>query len=364
MNRKKRNTLILSITVVAVAIAVFVALRGTRSSTFKQDYHIEDISSVSRVYISDKENNNVLLERVDGAAADSAWLVDGTYLASQPMVDLMLETLHDMRIRQHVNKNAVANVIKRISSSSIKVEVYQTRPLINWFGGRLQLFPRERLTATYFIGFETQDQMASHAYRKGDKVPYIIHIPGFRGFLAPRFPTSATAWRSHRIVSVDIKHLSRVELVIPARPDESFAVYREGDDFRMELLSPRKPVDGFDTVRVAQLLSSFTNLNFDEYAKAVPNAKMDSSLSQAPRTVLRITDTEGNTHEVKTYIKYSNPDDLKAMPDPDLYETFDVNRLYAIIDDSDTVLIQYFTFDNILQPASYFMGQSSFSFVQ
>lgn len=361
VKKRKKNIIIVSIAVVLAIVAVWVALRGLRTATFEQDYHIEDISSVCRVYISDKENNNVLLERND---ADSTWLVDGKYEASQPMVDLMLETLHTMRIRQQVNKNAVSNVIKRISTSSVKVEVYQRKPFINWFGGRLQLFPRTKLTTTYFIGFETQDQMASHIYRKGDKLPYIIHIPGFRGFLAPRFPTAATAWRSHRIAAVDIKHLSRVELTIPACPEESFAIYREGDDFRMELTSPRRPIDGFDTMRVAQLLSSFTNLNFDEYASAVPNANPDSSLAQAPRAILRITDTDGNTHEVKTYIKYQNPDDHRAMPDESMYEMFDVNRLYAIVDNTDTVLIQYYIFDNILQPASYFRGQAPSSFVQ
>ena len=44
------------------------------------------------------------------------------------------------------------------------------------------------------------------------------------------------------------------------------------------------------------------------------------------------------------------------MPDPEMYETFDLNRLYAIVDRKDTVLIQYYVFDNILQPASYFLG--------
>ena len=361
VKKRKKNIIIICIAVVLAIVAVWVALRGLRTATFEQDYHIEDIASVCRVYISDKENNNVLLERND---ADSTWLIDGKYEASQPMVDLMLETLHTMRIRQQVNKNAVSNVIKRISTSSVKAEVYQRKPFINWFGGRLQLFPRTKLTTTYFIGFETQDQMASHIYRKGDKLPYIIHIPGFRGFLAPRFPTAATAWRSHRIAAVDIKHLSRVELTIPACPEESFAIYREGDDFRMELTSPRRPVDGFDTMRVAQLLSSFTSLNFDEYASAVPNANPDSSLAQAPRAILRITDTDGNTHEVKTYIKYQNPDDHRAMPDESMYEMFDVNRLYAIVDNTDTVLIQYYIFDNILQPASYFRGQAPSSFAQ
>ena len=45
------------------------------------------------------------------------------------------------------------------------------------------------------------------------------------------------------------------------------------------------------------------------------------------------------------------------MPDTNLYQVFDMNRLYAIVDNKDTVLIQYYTFDNILLPASFFLGQ-------
>jgi hypothetical protein len=44
------------------------------------------------------------------------------------------------------------------------------------------------------------------------------------------------------------------------------------------------------------------------------------------------------------------------MPDTTMYQTFDLNRLYAILNQRDTVLIQYYVFDNILQPASYFLG--------
>jgi hypothetical protein len=39
-------------------------------------------------------------------------------------------------------------------------------------------------------------------------------------------------------------------------------------------------------------------------------------------------------------------------------------KVYAIIDDKDTVLIQYFIFDNILQPASYFLGQDKTGFAR
>ena len=47
------------------------------------------------------------------------------------------------------------------------------------------------------------------------------------------------------------------------------------------------------------------------------------------------------------------------MPEQNMYEMFDLNRLYAIIDNKDSVLIQYFVFDNILQPASFFLGKDT-----
>ena len=348
---KKRNRILILIATVVVVAAALTAYVLSRP-TFKQDYHIEDISTVTKLFLADKENNEVTLTR----ESDSSWMVDGTYPASQPMIDLLLETLNTMRIRQQVNKNAVPNAIKDIAAHGIKVEVYQNKPFINWFGGKLKLFSREKLTVTYYVGRETQDMMASFMYRKGDDMPYIIHIPGFRGFLTPRFVTEPLKWRSHTIVDLNVREIERIELEIPEQEQESFAIIRDGDGFAMEMLQNRQRVNGFDTARVAQMLSSFTWLNFDEFASIVPNTFADSCVQGQPRTILRITDTKGNQSEVKTYIKYNNPDDIKAMPNPDMYEAFDLNRLYAIVNGKDTVLIQYYVFDNILQPASYFLG--------
>lgn len=356
---KKRNRILIIVAAIVVAVAALTAYMLSRP-TFKQDYHIEDTASITKIYLADKENNEVTLIR----QSDSSWTVDGLYAANQPFVDLLLETLNTMRIRGQVNKNAAPNVVKDIAAHGIKVEVYQNVPLINWFNGKIQLFSRERLTTTYYVGRETQDMMASFMYRKGDEAPYIIHIPGFRGFLTPRFVTNPLKWRSHNIVDLDVHEIQRIELEIPAMEEESFAIIRDGDGFAMEMLQSHQRAPQFDTARVAQMLSSFTWLNFDEFAGIVPNSFADSCVQGVPRTILRITDIQGNQSELKTYIKYNNPEDIKAMPDPDLYETFDLNRLYAIVNNRDTVLIQYFVFDNILQPASYFLGSDKTAFAR
>lgn len=361
---KKRNLIIIVAVVLIGIVALIVALRGSRTATFKQDYHVADTTTITKLFLADKNGNQVLLQRNTNAKSDTLWTVDGQYPASQPLVDLLLETLNTMRIRQKVNKNAAPNIIKDLAASNVKVEVYQQLYRIDWFGGKVRLLPHEKLTVTYFVGHETQDMLGSFMLRKGDKEPYIIHIPGFRGYITPHFIAEPIKWRSHRIVDLNVNQIKEVSLEITDSPEQSFAIHRDGEGFAMELLHPRQPVNGFDTVRVAQLLSAFTNLNFDEYVAIVPNAERDSTFSRAPRTVLRITDTENRSHELKTYIKYNNPDDIMAMPDTAMYEMFDLDRLYAVVDNKDTVLIQYFVFDNILQPASFFLGQSKTNFAK
>ena len=356
----KKNLIIIAAVAVIGIVALIVALQGRKKATFDQDYNIENIAAVDRIYLADKQGNETLLER----DADSLWTVvcdNMHYPANQPMIDLLLETLHTMQIRQQVNRNAIPNVIKDISARAIKVEVYGRAPRINIFG--LHLFMHEKKLVTYYVGRETQDMMASFMWREGDKVPYVIYIPGFRGFLTPRFVTEPLKWRSHTIVDLDVNAIDEINMQIPAMPEESFSVRNNGDGFDLIPAVTGKPVPQFDTVRVAQLLSSFAWLNFDEFAAIVPNAN-DSSLQVAPRAVLTITDTAGRQTEVRTYIKYTNPDDYEAMPDTAMYNTFDLDRLYAIIDSKDTVLIQYFVFDRILQPVSYFLGHDKSLFAR
>jgi len=360
--KNRRNIIIICIVVVLGLVALLVSRMLSQRTTLRQDFQIEVAAipgCVNKIFMADKENHQVLLEN----SGDTLWLVDGKYEASTHMVDLMLETLAEMRIRSRVNKAAVENVVTQMAARSVKVEIYYDDHRISWFKGKFRLFPFEHCEVIY-VGYDTPDMMATYMYREGDEVPYLIHIPGFRGCLSPRFVVDPYAWRSHAIVDLPVQEIESVELTIPSSPDESYAVRREGEGFAFFKGDNAVRVDGFDTARVAQLLSSFVHLNFDEYAKIVPQAELDTTFSKAPRTILHVTDTRGKSRELKTYIKYNNPDDLQAMPDTTMYQIFDMNRLYAVLDNKDTVLIQYYVFDNILQPASFFLGSDKSLFAR
>lgn len=359
---KKKTAVLVALVAALGVIALLVSKIHGQHSTFKQDFHVQAAAMpgmVTKVFMADKENHSLLLETADGVE----WTVDGQYKADRHMVKLLMETLSRMRVRSKVNNAAVGNVTTIMAGKSTKVEVYYKDYRIDWFKGRFKLFPHQRCKV-FYVGYDTQDNLATYMYREGDDVPCIVYIPGFRGCLSPRFVVDQYAWRSHSIVDISGRNIALVEMEIPSMPEESFSLVREGDGFVFNLLHPMHRVDGFDSARVGQLLSSFTHLNFDEYARAVPQAELDSSFSGTPRTILRVADVNGNSRELKTFIKYVNPEDALAMPDTTMYQVFDLNRLYAVIDNTDTVLIQYYVFDNILQPASFFLGKDKSNFAR
>lgn len=356
---KKKNRIILFATVSLGLVALlFVLLLGHRSTL--DDFAVKNPETITRIFMADNRQHRVLLTHNLANPSDSAWMVDEKYYASAPMIDMLVSTLSGMRIREKVNRAALPNVVRDLSTNNVKVEVYQKVYAIDWFKGKLRLFPHEKKTVTYYVGHETRDMMGSYILREGDKEPYVIYKPGLRGIVNTRFIADPIPWRSHRITNLDVKNIDRVQLDIMSAPDQSYAVVRDGDGFCLECGNPLTRAAGFDTARVAQMLSSFTNLNFDEYAVAVPKVEVDSVFSKKPKTVISVTDRFGNRREIKTYVKYSNPDDIKAMPDTAMYQVFDLNRLYAIIDSKDTVLIQYYVFDNILQPADFFLGKERY----
>lgn len=353
---KKRNIIILGVILGLGIIAATIVVVNSKHTTLEH-FAVENPETITKIFMANNNGYHVLLTHDIENHSDSSWMVDEKYYASQPMIDMLLKTLTEMRIREKVNHTAMDNVIKDIATSHVKVEVYQMVYGLDWFGHRLRLFKHERKTVTYYVGHETKDMTGSYMLRDGEKEPYVICLPGFRGMINTRFIADPTPWRSHRIMNIDVKNIERVQLDITDNPSQSFAVVRDGEGFNLEISQNHVKVSSFDTARVAQLLSSFTNLNFDEYAKAVPQVELDTTFSRPPKTILSVTDKMGTVREVKTYLKYSNPDDLKAMPDTSMYNVFDLNRLYAVIDNKDTVLIQYYVFDNILQPASFFLGQ-------
>jgi hypothetical protein len=93
-----------------------------------------------------------------------------------------------------------------------------------------------------------------------------------------------------------------------------------------------------------------------KYEYMVTNFKLhkkDSIVATTPFHILTVTDMSGNSTLIKTYHKEATSDELEMYDD---LSPYDKDRLFVLFNDGkDFALIQFYVFDKVLRPLSYFM---------
>jgi hypothetical protein len=337
--------------VLILAIIALVLILGRSSDTFKtssSDFAVTDTSTVTKIFMSDKNNNSVKLVKMPGGN----WVLNDQYPALKFNVDLMLKTMTDIQVKAPVALAAHNTIVKHLAVNGVKVEVYQMVYRIDFLG--IRMFRHEKLTKVYYIGGATPDNQASYALMENSEEPFIIYLPGLRGFVSPRYSTIEKYWRDLNVFRCGIENIKSVKIEVVDNPDYSFEVKVKNGRLQ-EFISTagNKPLENLDTLKVLNFLSGFRNLNFEAFLNDMDKHIKDSVLSSHPFIIITLTDIANNIKSVKTFHKPNNlgQKDFKGRVLP-----YDPERLYALVNDGkDFVLIQYFTFDKVLRPKPYFV---------
>ncbi len=347
LNRKQKNLIGLLSIIILITISLVVVF-SQKSSTIEQNFHIKDTNKITKIVIEDREKN---ISKV--VKQDSIWMVNDKFQASPLMVSTMLETLREMRIREPVAKAAHENIIKQLSARNTRIDVYTESYFINL--GFIKLFKREKLEKSIYIGNETMDNTGTFMLIKGTKDPCVIHIPNFRGYLSSRFTAVENDWKMHTIFKYKPQDIASIKVEIPDYPQEGFELYAEENTFHIKRLADGELLKDFDTLKVTAFISSFFELNFENIATNIPQIHKDTIFSKNPSFVFTVKDKAGKEKKLKTFIKMNEGTWVSENDKTNFYEIFDINRMYGLMDgSSDTLILQYFTFDNIIKPVSYF----------
>ncbi len=346
----KKNRLILLITIILLIIALFFIYNATRGTLSKKDsdFAVEDTSLITKIFLTDKLNNSILLMK----KTPGDWTLNDSLTARNDGINILLKTMKRLEVKEPVAKTARENVMKRLASIGVKVEIYQIVYRIDVFG--LKLFPHEKLVKTYYVGDQTQSMMGTYMIIEDAEQPYIMHIPGFNGFLSSRYSTLLNDWRDHTIFNIELANIMSVNLEFPSEPEESYKIENTGNTtFTLTSLAGNKQVADYDTIKLLDFLAAFRDI---KYEAIITNEKLhnkDSVLATIPYHILAISDISGNTSAIKTYHKMANEGEIELDGTLTLY---DKDRLYALFNDGkDFALIQFYVFDSILRPLSYFL---------
>lgn len=351
MKNKTRAPLLIAVLLLIVAAALILTNSYSTLRKSDSDFAVRDTSLITKVFLADKSNNEVTLVRNAGGT----WTVNGKYLAQQAKINSFLKTLQDLQVRNPVPLVARNNVITRMSAIARKVEIYQVVPRINLFNV-IKLFPREKNVKTYYIGDVTADNQGTFMLMEGADEPYVVNIAGFRGFVATRYSAIPSDWRDYTVFRKKLNEIQSVQLEFPREPQESYLVtVQDSRNITLESLYDERPITAFDTIRMLGLLTSFEDIRFEALLEPLIEKEfIDSVKASMPKTVITLTDRNGTRDEVFVFEKKG----FAALYSEDgaTLEPMDLDRAYALVNNrEDFVLVQYYVFDRVTRPLSYFV---------
>ncbi|MCQ2285919.1 MAG: DUF4340 domain-containing protein [Bacteroidales bacterium] len=355
--KKNRTIIIVAILLILLCLVLILFKNGVFTADSEKmpeanAMALSDSSNVTQIFIADMHENTVLLKKRNGM-----WMLHDTIPAIQYNVKSILGTLTNLTIRQSVPNTGVSTINELLAVGATKVEIYENAPKFTLFG--IPFFVKERKTKTYYFGPATQDNISSYAYLEGMNEPYIVHIPGFRGFVTPQFSAFEKDWMSHILFNTKITRIQSVEFLDLENPDETFIVEKAGARFFNIYDRNHQQIMQYDTSRLLDMLSEFREKNFQNTVNDLEPALKDSILTHNMFRVIKLTDINGQVTELRFYRlsetvkKMTKPGDLIQ----EIQHEYSVDKFYATLADkpNELYVVQYFHFDRQLQPLSYFL---------
>lgn len=358
----KRNIILLICAAVLVVGCLLLVLWKNKVLFNKSDlqvdmFAVKDTATVTRVFMADMHENTVLLTKT----ADG-WMLSDTIPVIAGKMESLLSTMQNLRVQQPASKNSIENINRMMAAGAIKVEIYENAPLFTLF--KKGFFVKERRTLTYYMGPATQSNTSNYAILEGrEDMPCIVYIPGFRGFVTPRYSPYAEDWISHKLFDTKLTRIQEVVVTDYDNPAESFRIEKAGARFFHLYDGQNQQVMQYDTSKVINYLSDFRNRNYESVATEIEPDKRDSIIRSSLFKTIKVTDVNGKTDILALYRMDSEYDyyDASGNHMDDIESLYNRDRCYATLngDRSKFYRVQYYHFDRLLQPFSYFVGKAA-----
>lgn len=317
-------------------LLIFIATRyQSKKNTFDQalsDFSVEDTASITKVFFADKYNHTVTLNKVE-----SEWLVEEKYPIRKDALKYLLSTIKNLRVKHPVSNSLHDKIVKNLATSSVKVEIFTNN--------------EKEAFKTYFVGGESKDMIGSYMLMENSNRAFVVYLPGFSGFLAPRYNIDGTVissdlWRDRTIFSISNNKLKSVKVINHEDSLSSFRIERVANQFFLTKNNETKSISAKNGVKYFNL---FKQVNCEGFMNDF--SLKDSILNSKPFYTIEVQKTDNQLIILKCYHKELDRINYTELNDKE--ETYDTDRLYAQLND-DFILIQFYVFDKILLRASNF----------
>ncbi|GAB1449334.1 hypothetical protein MASR2M44_23610 [Bacteroidota bacterium] len=325
-----KRIITLSILVIGLALALYFFQKPWNTSSIKgNEVSVKDTARINKLFLANKNGIKILLEK----QSDGSWRCNNKFKVDPPKINLLLATLHDMQLQHPIDPAARNTVITDLAIRGRKLEIYMDNEL-------------ER---TIYIGSETPEKTGTYFMNESTKEPLAIHIPGFVGYLTPRFIMDEIAWKDKLVFNEDPKNLGQLTVTYPDEPNASFVIH---DNQLFDANGAQLP---FDPIKLKTYLHSFQNLYLEGYLSFATTAQADSISKTTPMVSIEWQNTNKQTIRLDLFRKKVGKRTKMQLTEQDEALEFDSETYFALVNKQpELASVQQYSFGKILKKAEQF----------
>lgn len=219
---------------------------------------------------------------------------------------------------------------------------------------KVQVFKKgDQPSKVYYVGGPTVDSRGTYMLLEMDgkpaSRPHITYLPGYNGYLTPRFNTDEQNWRTRIAFNESVSDIAKLSVEYPYDPNHSFRITRVADDsFAVAPLDEKYRINSpYEQKYVKQYLSFYNPIYIEAFENS--NSQKDSILNTTPYCRFRITKKDGSVKAVNLFYLPLNKRS-KAQFDLNGEElSHDIDHYYASLNDTDFAVVQYYVFGKLLR---------------
>jgi hypothetical protein len=341
--KKSKSYLLITVLLGLTALAIYVFFKKKNPSTVdnsSRDFKIKDTAAVTKIFMADKDGNKATIERTK-----TGWVVNNKFPCRPDAILNLFEVVRNIEVKMPVAKEAKPNVIRLMAAGAIKVEIYEGSDL----------------TKQYYIGHETPESEGSYILLtdvesgKNYDEPFVGFIPGFKGYLAPRFITNENDWRDRVVFNYTPPQLKQIKLIYNETRDSSFSI-DVNSTTNFVLKDYKGEVKIFSQTKMKQYLAYFQNISYEGLITNKDKRLEDSLKTVKPFITINII---GKNNQSLNYNFYHKPPLVDPDSELDIDYKYDPDRLFLKFNnDKELALAQYFVFGKFFISTTYFFDNS------
>ncbi len=324
----KKNILYIVLLLILGGLAFYIyQTRGSKSSISKSlnQFAVADTSAIDKIIISDKSGKVLTLTK-----KNKTWFASDSIRVRRDVIKSLLETTKRVTVKSPVNKAMKENVMKQLATGGVQV----------------QIFTDGDLEKSYIVGSPTQDALGTYFLLNGADEPFIVHIPGFDGYLTVRYNPNLEVWRDREIFRYYPQQIDVVRIDYPGAPEKSFTLRVSGKDYiqltNMLGDTAKGNING-DFLR--EYLTAFTDVQYENRADSKKLNFLELLVPENLIAIITVIDKEGKTRKVEMYKRYFDGEKIVASGKD--YE-LDTDRMFAEINDKNVYNAQYRVFSKLI----------------